>query len=740
MTAHAATRPAALGMLGGGQLGRMFVHAAQRLGHRVWVLDPDPASPAAAAADEHLCAAYDDAAALELLAAQCDAVSTEFENVPAAALRRLAELGCRVAPSAEAVATCQHRAREKALFERAGVPCAPWLLIERDADLQDTRIDALLPGILKTATLGYDGKGQVTVATRDELRTAFASALKGAPCVLEKRMRLAAELSVIVARGSRGETAHLPLQANVHRAGILAVTEAPAPGVPAATAEAAFAHAALLAESLGYVGVLCVEFFVLEDGRLLANEMAPRPHNSGHYSIDACDLSQFDFQVRTLLGLPLPAPRQHSAAVMLNLLGDLWFAPAGDAAREPDWPAVLALPGAHLHLYGKREARRGRKMGHLTVTAASRDEARRVAGLAAAALGLPPLHDEETLATPRIAAAARAAPTGADGAAVAQAVDDAAAALARGELVAMPTETVYGLAARADDDGAVARVFAAKGRPTGHPLIVHVADAAAAQTFAAELPASAHRLMAAFWPGPLTIIVPRRSGVAAAAAAGLPTVGLRMPSHPLALALLRAAAARGVPGVAAPSANRFGHVSPTTAAHVRAEFGPALRVLDGGPCPVGIESAIVDCTREPQALLRPGQLGRERIEAALGVRLAERDAASPRASGTLEAHYAPKAALRLLDSAALAARVAAAPGPADAGVGVYSRVAPGAGWLHRPMPGDADAAAHELFAALRWFDEAGATAIWVEQVPSGSAWEGVRDRLARAAAAAAGQG
>ncbi|MFO1286751.1 MAG: L-threonylcarbamoyladenylate synthase [Rubrivivax sp.] len=320
-----------------------------------------------------------------------------------------------------------------------------------------------------------------------------------------------------------------------------------------------------------------------------------------------------------------------------------------------------------------------------------------------------------------------------------QAVEEAATALERGELVAMPTETVYGLAARADDDSAVARIFAAKGRPAEHPLIVHVADIAAAETFAAELPASARRLMAAFWPGPLTIIVPRRSGVAAAATAGQPTVGLRMPSHPLALALLRAAAARGVPGVAAPSANRFGHVSPTTAAHVRAEFGAALRVLDGGACPIGIESAIVDCTREPPVLLRPGQLGRDRIEAVLGVRLAERDSASPRAPGTLEAHYAPKAALRLIDSAALAARVAAVPGPADAGVGVYSRVVPGAGWLHRPMPANADAAAHELFAALRWFDEAGASAIWVERVPSGSAWEGVRDRLARAAAGATGK-
>jgi len=386
----ASTRRASLGILGGGQLGRMFVHAAQRLGHRVTVLDPDPASPAGAAADRHLVAAYDDAAALQELAASCEAVSTEFENVPAASLRALAERGCRVAPSAEAVAVCQHRLREKELFGRAGVPCAPHAGIEREADLLQERLDALLPGILKTATLGYDGKGQIGVATRADLPAAF-SELRRAPCVLERRLPLAAELSVIVARGRSGQVVHLPVQGNVHRDGILAVTEVPASAVPAGVAAAAVAHAGRLAETLGYVGVLCVEFFVLDDGRLLANEMAPRPHNSGHYSIDACDHSQFDLQVRALLDLPLPQPRLHSSAVMLNLLGDLWFDASTGAAREPAWPAVLALPGVHLHLYGKHEARRGRKMGHLTVTAADLGQARRVADEAARVLGLPPL-------------------------------------------------------------------------------------------------------------------------------------------------------------------------------------------------------------------------------------------------------------------------------------------------------------------------------------------------------------
>jgi 5-(carboxyamino)imidazole ribonucleotide synthase len=377
-----------LGVLGGGQLGRMFVHAAQALGYRVWVLEPDAASPAGSAADGHLRAAYDDDAALGELEQLCAAVSTEFENVPAAALRRLARAGrCRVAPPADAVEICQHRGREKRLFAAAGVPCAPNALIESETDLAAPALAALLPGILKTARLGYDGKGQVAVADASRLAAAWAE-LGRVPCVLEQRLPLAREVSVIVARGADGQVVHLPLQQNLHRDGILALTQVPAPDVDPALAAAAVAHATRLAGTLAYVGVLCVEFFVLADGTLVANEMAPRPHNSGHYSIDACDVSQFDLQVRTLAGLPLVPPRLHSAAVMLNLLGDLWFA-AGSVPRTPDWPTVLALPGAHLHLYGKSEARRGRKMGHLTFTAPDLAGARAQALRAAALLGLP---------------------------------------------------------------------------------------------------------------------------------------------------------------------------------------------------------------------------------------------------------------------------------------------------------------------------------------------------------------
>ncbi len=315
------------------------------------------------------------------------------------------------------------------------------------------------------------------------------------------------------------------------------------------------------------------------------------------------------------------------------------------------------------------------------------------------------------------------------------AVAAAAARLAEGGLVGLPTETVYGLGARADSDAAVAAIFHAKGRPADHPLIVHVADATQAATFAASLPPTAQRLMEAFWPGPVTVIVPRAPGIAKASAGGQDSIGLRCPSHPVAQALLRQAAALGVAGVSAPSANRFGRVSPTSAAHVVAEFGPDLLVLDGGDCPVGIESTIVDCSRGHPVLLRPGLLTRATLEAALGEPLLAADAHAPRASGTLASHYAPRARVRLLSGSALDAalhdRAMCPPGLA-----VYSRrvgdAGPGALW--RRMPDDPAAAAHELFAVLRHLDDQGVAEIWVEQPPEDPAWEGVLDRLRRAAA------
>jgi L-threonylcarbamoyladenylate synthase len=319
----------------------------------------------------------------------------------------------------------------------------------------------------------------------------------------------------------------------------------------------------------------------------------------------------------------------------------------------------------------------------------------------------------------------------------AAAIDTAAGQLAAGELVAFPTETVYGLGARADDDAAVARIFALKGRPTGHPLIVHVAEPADAASFADAMSPLAARLIDAFWPGPLTVIVRRRADAAAAAAAQQPTIALRCPAHAIAHALLVAARARGVPGVAAPSANRFGRVSPTTAAHVVEEFGSELTVLDGGPAQLGIESAIVDCSGACPVLLRPGVLTRQRIEAAAGAALLEPDAASPAAPGTLASHYAPRAAVRLMTTPMLRTALEML-GSEPLKLAVYSRSVPSGvatGVRHRRMPARPEQAAHELFTVLRELDREGVHLIWVEEPPPGPEWEGVRDRLVRAAAA-----
>ena len=325
----------------------------------------------------------------------------------------------------------------------------------------------------------------------------------------------------------------------------------------------------------------------------------------------------------------------------------------------------------------------------------------------------------------------------------------AARAVRSGALLGLPTETVYGLAADASSDAAVAQIFAAKGRPSDHPLIVHVANAEGIAHFASEVPGFAQKLVDAFWPGPLTLILPRLPGVASAATGGQDSVGLRCPAHPVAHALLLACAAPGdsetqggppVWGVAAPSANRFGRVSPTTARHVQDELGAELLVLDGGPCEVGIESTIVDCTRGVPVLLRPGAITREQIRAACGIAPLSKDdmpALTPRASGTLEAHYAPAAKVRLMDAKALQTGLDLL-GADAAHIAVYARAAlrtQSSKLVMRRMPDDATATAQQLFAVLRSFDDDGVKLIWIETPPTTPEWEGVRDRLQRAAAA-----
>lgn len=383
---HRALLPGAwLGVLGGGQLGRMFCMAAHALGYRIAVLDPDESSPTAACADLHIRCAYDDEAGLRRLAERCQAVTTEFENVPARSLEFLARL-VQVSPTGACVANAQDRMREKAFVRSCGIDVAPYAELRSPADLNGLP-DQLFPGILKAARLGYDGKGQVTVADRAQAQAAFES-LGSVECVLEKRLDLAAEISVIVARGFDGRHCVYPVAENVHVDGILARSTVPARISPA-LAERAAAATRSIAEQMNYVGVLCVEWFLLRDGSLVVNEMAPRPHNSGHYTIDACITSQFEQQARAMAGMPLGSPALKSPAVMLNLLGDIWFdSPAATEPRDPDWSAVLAEPCAKLHLYGKREARRGRKMGHLTVIAATLGEATAIASRLESRLGI----------------------------------------------------------------------------------------------------------------------------------------------------------------------------------------------------------------------------------------------------------------------------------------------------------------------------------------------------------------
>ncbi|MFQ2327406.1 5-(carboxyamino)imidazole ribonucleotide synthase [Aeromonas dhakensis] len=369
--------PATLGMLGGGQLGRYFVMAAHRLGYKVVVLDPDPTSIAGAAADHHIVAAYDDPTALHDLASRCAAVTCEFENVPATALALLEQYQ-PVRPAAGAVRICQDRREEKAFLSRAGIPVAPNQTLLPGEPLPELP-DDLFPAILKTAREGYDGKGQWTIQAADQLPAVLVAS--GVPCVLEKRLPLEGEFSLTLARSPSGAIGALPLVQNWHSGGILDQTRSPA-NVPALEADARRIAEQLIA-ALDYVGVLTVEFFLVA-GKLLVNELAPRPHNSGHPSLDNAECSQFELQVRALCDLPLPARIAVRPAMLLNLLGDLW------QNGTPDWAALLVLPGVHLHLYGKGEPRPGRKMGHVTITAADWPTVEETCQRVRQLLGLPP--------------------------------------------------------------------------------------------------------------------------------------------------------------------------------------------------------------------------------------------------------------------------------------------------------------------------------------------------------------
>ncbi|MDH4235038.1 MAG: 5-(carboxyamino)imidazole ribonucleotide synthase [Gallionella sp.] len=382
--------PATLGVLGGGQLGRYFVLAARELGYRVMVLDPDTRSAAGRIADEHLVAAYDDPDSLDRMAESCAVVTTEFESVPADALAYLARF-VPVRPGAEAVATCQNRSVEKDFLKKHGFPHAPYADIRCEDDIKN--VDAsLFPGILKVARFGYDGKGQVRVKGRDDALAAFHQ-LKNEPCVLERMLSLECEISVVLTRKENGKVEYFPAAQNHHRHGVLDYSVVPARDTPGCLTVKAREIAEGIAARLDYVGTLGVEFFVVA-GELHVNEIAPRPHNSGHYTLDACITNQFEQQVRALCGLPLGDASAHSAAVMVNLLGDLWY-PDGACypddpvhAQEPDWRKLLSVPNLKLRLYGKHHARPGRKMGHFTVLGEDPEQVHKTAMAARAAIGV----------------------------------------------------------------------------------------------------------------------------------------------------------------------------------------------------------------------------------------------------------------------------------------------------------------------------------------------------------------
>lgn len=372
-----------IGLLGGGQLGRMLIQAAHALDLKVAVLDPDANGPSAQIADQVIAADYSDFDALAQLATHARVFTTEFENVPAESLRFLAKSGTTM-PDAASVAIAQDRIDEKRFIAGTGVDVAPHAVLTRLEEFDDLS-PTLFPGILKSARLGYDGKGQARVHDPAEARAAWI-AMGSVACVLEKRLPLEREISVICARNADGDIRIFPVGENTHCYGILAVTQVPA-RISSELEHRAQAAARSIIDALNYVGVLCVEFFVLSGGRLVANEMAPRPHNSGHYSIEACVTSQFSQQARICAGLPLGETDLVAPAVMLNVLGDAWFR-EGSTAVAPDWDAVRHIPQTTVHLYGKSDPRPGRKMAHVTCLGATLEEARDRARQVALRLGL----------------------------------------------------------------------------------------------------------------------------------------------------------------------------------------------------------------------------------------------------------------------------------------------------------------------------------------------------------------
>jgi len=676
----------------------MFAIEARQMGYRVHTFSPDNDTPAGHIADVEVCASYEDEKAVRDFASRIDVLTFEFENIPVQTIEWCAE-HCEVRPAGSVLHIAQHRLREKQFLFGAGLPLPRFREISSLVSLQSAVKELGFPCVLKTAAFGYDGKGQRKIKEGDDLAKLWRE-FDSTLAVLEEWVPFTDELSVLVARGINGEMRTFPVPHNTHANHILDVSRVPY-GKPVLE-NAAARLACTVAEKIGVVGLLAVEMFLLADDSLLVNEIAPRPHNSGHYSFGGCVTSQFEQQLRAVCGLPLGSTELLRPCAMANLLGDVW------ANGEPDWTAALSIPGVELHLYGKTDPRPGRKMGHLLAFGTTTEEAAKKVIEARAAL-------KGEWSETRLGSIA-----------------DAVAWLRRGEPVAIPTETVYGLAADALRPEAVAKVFEAKERPFFDPLIVHVADEAMLEKVAvvpAEGPV--RELMRAFWPGPLTLILPRQNAVPDLVTSGLETVAVRMPSHPVLKEVLQAF---GGP-LAAPSANRFGRISPTRAAHVLSELGGRIPlVVDGGPTVHGVESTIVEVAGNVLKILRNGPVTPEELARFGEVQHGPEAGLLPSAPGQLKSHYAPRTPLVLVDQAAdfvpkantRAGLLAWRPLKKTAGSFTIVEVL--------SERGDLREAAAGIFAAMRKLDEAELDVIVAERVPAEGIGHAILDRLTKAAA------
>ena len=702
---------ATIGVMGGGQLGRMFAIAARRMGYRVHTFSPAKDGPAAQLSDCATAASYDDEEAVMQFARSIDVLTFEFENIPAATIEWAARAQPLVRPRGEVLLIAQNRLREKEFLFGAGFPVARFRRVASAPDLTGAVAAIGRPAILKGAAFGYDGKGQQRIDPGTDLAEIWAGRTNEV-CVLEQVIDFEKEISVLVARGRAGETAVFPVCENIHRNHILDVTIAPA-RIERRVAKAARELACAVAVSLDLVGLLAVEMFVSHEGELIINELAPRPHNSGHWTIEGCATSQFEQHVRAVCGLPLGATGQLRAAAMVNLLGDLW------SRGEPNWREALRIPGARLHLYGKDEPCPRRKMGHLTVTAPRIEDARERALRARTCLTSPAArYTTEVIQTRTLAERDWA-------------VSEAVALLRAGEAIALPTETVYGLAADATNPAAIEKIFEAKERPRFDPLIVHLPHADWLERFTIIEESGREltlRLCAQFWPGPFTLVLPRKSTIPDGVTGGRETVAVRVSAHPVFSEII----AQFKGPLAAPSANRFGRISPTTVYHVAEELdGRIPLIVDAGPTLHGLESTIVAVRDGAIHILRRGMITPEQL-AEFGTAVFADEPTEMETAGQLPSHYAPRTPLTIVGALS---EISVPPGLRYGALLWSDQLVPETFVESRRLSarGNLREAAANLFRLLRELDRAGLDCIVAEAVPEEGLGVAIMDRLRRAA-------